>query len=121
MSSKNCLNEVDPHQGPIQEFENFNKMEIKLCKSLSGNEKKVCKTLNKDFYEFIKRVEIDIVKATTPFIVNEDFYEFIKRVEPRLDYIVDSWEYQTTPIIGYMDTAYKSGRDTHYWGQREHR
>jgi len=37
---------LSPIRGPIQEFENFNKMEIKLCKSLSGNEKKVCKTLD---------------------------------------------------------------------------
>jgi hypothetical protein len=35
--------------------------------------------------------------------------KFIKRVEPRPDNKRVSWEYQTTPIIGYMDTAYKSG------------
>lgn len=77
----------------MDEFEKIHGEEIEFCESLPAEENALCKKLNEQFYKFIQSVD---------------------QSYPNKEKDADGteWEYQATPIIGYMDTGIKRGE---YW------
>ncbi|MGC8982084.1 MAG: hypothetical protein ACP5JU_04020, partial [Minisyncoccia bacterium] len=74
------------------EFRKYHKKELKYCDKLKNDEKDFCEKINDDFYSSVKEIY-------------EDLKELVENGKgKKIDF-----SFQSTPIVGYSDTAYKKG------------